>query len=416
MKQHDLAITGGDVVIGDDVAKLNVGVRDGRISADQRPAHRRRRDDRRHRPDRHARGDRRALPLLRRLRLGDVRELHARCRQGRRDERRSTCRSTSRRRSPPTAAEQARDALRTPPTWTTPASAATWPRTPTEMARWRSWASRPSSCSPAASRLPGCTRASTTASCSTRCAARRRLGLPTTVHCENAHDRRLGDGAPDGRGPQGHGGVGRRAPVVQRGGRRADVALIAEVTGARVIIAHVSSPQTVEAITASRARGGDVWAETCHHYLCTTKEQALEDTRLKWNPPTRDEPPRSTALEARARGSGALGRPATTPRCRRPPRTPTCGAVAGRRQRRGGVLPGVRHGGAPPRDVPITHIVATRVQQPGEALRPRRQGRDRDRRRRRLRDRRDQRKQGGSTLRSSSTTTRRSGPRSTAWS
>ena len=32
MKQHDLAITGGDVVIGDDVAKLNVGVRDGRIS------------------------------------------------------------------------------------------------------------------------------------------------------------------------------------------------------------------------------------------------------------------------------------------------------------------------------------------------------------------------------------------------
>ena len=32
MEQHDLAITGGDVVIGDDVAKLNVGVRDGRIA------------------------------------------------------------------------------------------------------------------------------------------------------------------------------------------------------------------------------------------------------------------------------------------------------------------------------------------------------------------------------------------------
>ena len=64
--------------------------------------------------------------------------------------------------------------------------------------------------------------------------------------------------------------------------------LIAEVTGARVVIAHASSPQTVEAVAAVRRRGGDVWAETCHHYLCTTKEDAIADPRLKWNPPTRD--------------------------------------------------------------------------------------------------------------------------------
>jgi len=66
------------------------------------------------------------------------------------------------------------------------------------------------------------------------------------------------------------------------------VALAAEVTGARTVIAHVSSPQTIDAIDDARKRGADVWIETCHHYLCGSKEDALKDNRLKWNPPTRD--------------------------------------------------------------------------------------------------------------------------------
>lgn len=65
------------------------------------------------------------------------------------------------------------------------------------------------------------------------------------------------------------------------------IALLAEVTGARVVVAHASSPQTVEAVATVRARGADVRVETCHHYLCTSKADAARDERLKWNPPTR---------------------------------------------------------------------------------------------------------------------------------
>jgi allantoinase len=66
------------------------------------------------------------------------------------------------------------------------------------------------------------------------------------------------------------------------------IALTARVAGARAVIAHVSSPQTAVAIAAERRAGADVWVETCHHYLCTSKEVAGSDLRQKWNPPTRD--------------------------------------------------------------------------------------------------------------------------------
>lgn len=66
------------------------------------------------------------------------------------------------------------------------------------------------------------------------------------------------------------------------------VALVAQVTGARAVIAHASSPETIEAIADARRRGADVWAETCHHFLCRPGGDALDDPRAKWNPPTRD--------------------------------------------------------------------------------------------------------------------------------
>ena len=66
------------------------------------------------------------------------------------------------------------------------------------------------------------------------------------------------------------------------------VALVARVTGARAVIAHASSPQTVEAVADARRHGADVWVETCHHFLCRPQGDALEDPRAKWNPPTRD--------------------------------------------------------------------------------------------------------------------------------
>lgn len=113
------------------------------------------------------------------------------------------------------------------------------------------------------------------------------LGRTTTVHCEHAplvdwETARL----------QASGRIDLAAwdearPWYSEVAAAQTVALLAEVTGARVVIAHASSPQTVEAMAAARRRGADVWVETCHHYVCTTKELADGDLRLKWNPPTR---------------------------------------------------------------------------------------------------------------------------------
>ena len=66
------------------------------------------------------------------------------------------------------------------------------------------------------------------------------------------------------------------------------VSLVAEVTGCRTVIAHVTAPQSVVAVGEARRRGADVWVETCPHYLCLTLEEMAGDARLKWNPPSRD--------------------------------------------------------------------------------------------------------------------------------
>jgi dihydroorotase-like cyclic amidohydrolase len=66
------------------------------------------------------------------------------------------------------------------------------------------------------------------------------------------------------------------------------VSLVAEVTGCRTVIAHVTAPQSVVAVREARQRGADVWVETCPHYLCLTLEEMAGDARLKWNPPSRD--------------------------------------------------------------------------------------------------------------------------------
>jgi allantoinase len=65
------------------------------------------------------------------------------------------------------------------------------------------------------------------------------------------------------------------------------VSLLAEVTGCRTVIAHVTAPQSVAAVRDARRRGADVWIETCPHYLCLTLEEMAGDARLKWNPPSR---------------------------------------------------------------------------------------------------------------------------------
>ena len=100
---------------------------------------------------------------------------------------------------------------------------------------------------------------------------------------------RLRDRPHAGRGPRRTSEPGTtRGPGSARRPRRRRSRSRPRSAGARVVIAHVSSPETVDAIDDARRRGADVWAETCHHYLCTTREACAGDLRQKWNPPTRN--------------------------------------------------------------------------------------------------------------------------------
>lgn len=65
---------------------------------------------------------------------------------------------------------------------------------------------------------------------------------------------------------------------------------LAELTGARVHIAHVSTEQSVDLIRSAKARGVKVTAETAPHYFTLTEKAVLGyNTNAKMNPPLRSE-------------------------------------------------------------------------------------------------------------------------------
>ena len=79
-------------------------------------------------------------------------------------------------------------------------------------------------------------------------------------------------------------GIPRAAEDVMTG---RDIAL-AELTGCRLHIAHVSTYGSVELIRAAKARGVKVTAETCPHYFTLTHEAVRGyNTMAKMNPPLR---------------------------------------------------------------------------------------------------------------------------------
>ncbi len=64
--------------------------------------------------------------------------------------------------------------------------------------------------------------------------------------------------------------------------------LLAEYTGARIHIAHVSTAGSVRLVRDAKKRGVRVTAETCPHYLTLTDEDiGMYDTNKKMNPPLR---------------------------------------------------------------------------------------------------------------------------------
>jgi len=63
---------------------------------------------------------------------------------------------------------------------------------------------------------------------------------------------------------------------------------LAEMTGARVHIVHVSSAQTARMVSSARARGVRITAETCPHYLCFDAADVPDGaTEYKCAPPLR---------------------------------------------------------------------------------------------------------------------------------
>ncbi len=79
---------------------------------------------------------------------------------------------------------------------------------------------------------------------------------------------------------------------------------LAELTGARVHISHVSAEQSIALISNAKARGVKVTAETAPHYFTLT-EQAVwgYNTNAKMNPPLRAEKDRQAIRAALADGT-----------------------------------------------------------------------------------------------------------------
>lgn len=85
-----------------------------------------------------------------------------------------------------------------------------------------------------------------------------------------------------------------------------DIAL-AEMTGGRVHIAHMSARQTLDAVRYGKARGARVTCEVAPHHFILTDERLAEpvayDTNTKMNPPLRETADRDAMLQGIVDGS-----------------------------------------------------------------------------------------------------------------
>ena len=120
--------------------------------------------------------------------------------------------------------------------------------------------------------------------------------VPIIAHCED-HDL-----SEDGVINEGHVSSATGLPGIPREAEITEVArdcILAEHTGARLHLAHMSCAESVDLIRFYKKRGVKVTAETAPHYLLLN-EHALEgfDTNAKMNPPLRTEDDRRALIEA----------------------------------------------------------------------------------------------------------------------
>jgi dihydroorotase len=130
------------------------------------------------------------------------------------------------------------------------------------------------------------------------------VGIPVIDHCEDPTLKGDGvahEGAVAGLlGLKGIPGVA-ESVMVER-----DISL-AELTGGRVHIAHMSARQSLRAVRAGKDRGVAVTAEvTPHHFVLTDEalnERGGYDTNVKMNPPLREAADRDAMIEGIRDGS-----------------------------------------------------------------------------------------------------------------
>ena len=132
----------------------------------------------------------------------------------------------------------------------------------------------------------------------------RMLGVPIVNHCEDPSLK--GDGvAHEGHvaSKLGLRGIPGEAESIMA---QRDIAL-AELTGGRVHIAHMSARQTLDAVRYGKARGAKVTCEVApHHFILTDQllaEPVAYDTNTKMNPPLREQADRDAMVQGIVDGS-----------------------------------------------------------------------------------------------------------------
>jgi len=125
------------------------------------------------------------------------------------------------------------------------------------------------------------------------------LGSLLIVHAEDS--ARIG-AAPPAAGAS-YPGFLRSRPAAAEVAAVARVIELAQVTGARVHVLHLSSAEAVPLLAAAQAGGIQVTAETCPHYLALAAEQiGTGQTQYKCCPPIRDTANRERLWAALADG------------------------------------------------------------------------------------------------------------------
>ena len=127
------------------------------------------------------------------------------------------------------------------------------------------------------------------------------VGSIISAHCEDERYLRAGGAVHDGEYARRHGLVGISSESEWRMVER-DIAL-AEETGVRYHVCHVSTRESVELIRRAKARGADITCETAPHYLVLTEDDLRDEGRFKMNPPVRTAADRDALIEGLADGT-----------------------------------------------------------------------------------------------------------------